>query len=125
MLTDAYVDQVFMKRVAEIDQAIIAESARWGDIMRADQPYTRDDWLVEIDHLRDQFFGRASGSRESVTLDQMRSAGWLGDLLSALVILKDEAIEIRKSSIFAVDATTIILHEKASTEYNQMDLDVV
>ncbi|HWB03485.1 MAG TPA: CotH kinase family protein [Verrucomicrobiales bacterium] len=35
------------KRQAEIDQAIVAESARWGDV-RKEPPYTRNDWLTEM-----------------------------------------------------------------------------
>jgi hypothetical protein len=34
-------------RQAEIDQAIVAESARWGDV-RKEPPYTRADWLTEM-----------------------------------------------------------------------------
>jgi hypothetical protein len=35
------------KRQTEIDQAIVAESARWGDV-RKEPPYTRTDWLTEM-----------------------------------------------------------------------------
>jgi len=40
----------------EIDQAVIAESARWGDVLRPDDPYNREDhWLPEIQNIRDTF----------------------------------------------------------------------
>ena len=35
------------KRQSEIDQAIIGESARWGDVRR-EPPFTRNDWFTEM-----------------------------------------------------------------------------
>ncbi len=44
------------ERIAQIDQAIVLESARWGDI-RGDYTYTRnDDWYPELSSLLDDFF---------------------------------------------------------------------
>ena len=37
------------------DAAIVAESARWGDLHRA-QPFTREDWLREQRILRYSYF---------------------------------------------------------------------
>lgn len=41
----------FERRVQEIDRAIIAHSARWGDASRS-QPRTREDWLRAVDEVR-------------------------------------------------------------------------
>ena len=57
------------KRLDEIDAAILLESARWGDNRRADEPYTRADWLTERDRLLDTFFPK----RSSVVLSQVRT----------------------------------------------------
>lgn len=51
----------WMARATEIDQAIICESARWGDY-RVEPPRTRNvDWLGEQSRLRTQFFPQRSG----------------------------------------------------------------
>ncbi len=44
------------KRVEQIDMAIIAESARWGDTFYS-TAYTKDNaWLPELDNLRNEYF---------------------------------------------------------------------
>jgi len=59
------------KRAAEVDRAIIAESARWGGYRR-DPPYTRDrEWLEEQRRLLESYFPR----RTAVVLEQLRAAG--------------------------------------------------
>jgi Chitobiase/beta-hexosaminidase C-terminal domain/CotH kinase protein/Lamin Tail Domain/Bacterial TSP3 repeat len=64
----------FLARKAEIDLAIIAESARWGDTRRA-TPYTRDvEWLNLVNQLAvnpNAYFDL----RPSVVLAQLTSAG--------------------------------------------------
>ncbi len=74
---------LYMKRIGEIDPAIVCESARWGDVAtaRAQQPYTRDvEWLRELNSLLG--LTNSSGNtanyfprRSSVVLDQFRAAG--------------------------------------------------
>jgi len=55
----------------EIEQGLIAESARWGDEHR-DTPYTRDgQWTRERDRLLKDYFP----TRSFVVLDQFRDAG--------------------------------------------------
>jgi len=44
-------------RVAEVDQAIVAESARWGDHQRPGQPYRREvEWLANDRWMRNTYF---------------------------------------------------------------------
>ncbi|MBN1560129.1 CotH kinase family protein [candidate division KSB1 bacterium] len=51
-----YCMDTFMKRAEEIDEAIIAESARWGDA-KIRKPRTKDDdWLPAVDDIVDNFF---------------------------------------------------------------------
>ena len=60
---------LYWRRLDEIDAAILLESARWGDNRRADEPYTRVDWLAERDWLLDTYFPQ----RSSVVLSQVRT----------------------------------------------------
>jgi hypothetical protein len=47
----------FDARVTEIDHAIVAESARWGDSFRPAKPYTREaEWLGTNRWMREVFF---------------------------------------------------------------------
>ncbi len=55
-LTPAETEARWMKYAQDLDRAIIAESARWGDHRRA-TPYTRDvEWLTEQDRLYNTYF---------------------------------------------------------------------
>ena len=58
-------------RAAEINQAIIAESARWGDAMRS-TPFDKDDWLNAVETTLDWF-----EDRTEIVLEQFRNQGWL------------------------------------------------
>ena len=53
---------------AEIDQAIIAESARWGDSKR-DNPRLRSDWVNAVSNLRNNYMV----NRNDIFLDQLRN----------------------------------------------------
>lgn len=58
-------------RAEQIFDAVVAESARWGDAKRA-TPYTRDEeWATEYQRLTDLFFPQ----RTDVLIEQLRDAG--------------------------------------------------
>jgi hypothetical protein len=60
-----------MRRAAEIDRAMVAESARWGDARRA-APYRREvEWLAEIARLRDQYWP----ALHPIALERFRRVG--------------------------------------------------
>lgn len=62
----------WMRRINEIDPGIRLESARWGDVRRPSQPYTRDrEWLQELNSLLNSYFPR----RSAIVLNQFRSLG--------------------------------------------------
>ena len=62
----------FLSRKEQIDLAIIAESARWGDSKR-EPAFTRDGaWLAEINRIVEQFFP----DRTNIVLGQLQSKGW-------------------------------------------------
>ena len=58
------------ERVAQVDPAIIAESARWGDSKVA-VPYNKTHWLTEINWLRNTYFR----SRNPTVVAQLRADG--------------------------------------------------
>lgn len=61
----------WMKRAREVDEAIVAESARWGYYRRS-QPFTRDkEWLAEQQRLMKNYFPQRTG----IVLEQLRTAG--------------------------------------------------
>ncbi|MBM4026308.1 MAG: hypothetical protein FJ280_13035 [Planctomycetes bacterium] len=63
-----------LARASQIELAIIAESARWGDHRpaRANNPYTKADWWAEVDgYLAKTFFPVRTG----IVLNQLRNRG--------------------------------------------------
>jgi len=58
----------FLSRAGEIEQAIIAESARWGDA-KVTTPRTKDDWEATIQDTVDNYFPY----RTDIVLEQLRT----------------------------------------------------
>ena len=63
-------------RVAEIDRALVAESARWGDAQvnhtRPGQPYTRENaWLPHLDWMASNYWSR----QPATALTRLKAAG--------------------------------------------------
>jgi spore coat protein CotH len=48
--------ELYRRRADQFEPAVVLESARWGDNRRADEPYTRDDWIAARDWLLDEYF---------------------------------------------------------------------
>jgi hypothetical protein len=73
-LTPARALERFNRRRAEIDRAVVAESARWGDAKRmpSQPPLGRDDWLVQINRVTNTYLPQ----RTAIVLDQLRARGW-------------------------------------------------
>ncbi|MHB1034612.1 MAG: lamin tail domain-containing protein [Pirellulales bacterium] len=66
----------FMARKDEIDQAVVAESARWGDAKRG-TPLTRDvEWIAEINRLVAQYFPQRTG----IVLNQLIADGMVSSI---------------------------------------------
>ena len=59
------------RRVAEIEQAVFAHSARWGDANRRNHP----DWQSAVQGVRDFI-----ASRVSTLVSQLRTVGWYPDI---------------------------------------------
>ncbi len=60
----------FQSRAAEIDRAVVGESARWGDAQRS-PAYTRDTWLSAINSVVTQHFP----TRSDIVLGQLAAKG--------------------------------------------------
>jgi len=67
--------QLFASRAAQIDLAIIAESARWGDA-KSNPPRTKNDWLNAIGWVLDTYMP----SRTSTVIEQFKRKGWYPDV---------------------------------------------
>ena len=71
VLTPQSVRELFMRRKEQLDRAVVAESARWGDSKVA-SPRTRNvDWLNEVQRILTSYIPFRSGK----VLDQLRADG--------------------------------------------------
>jgi hypothetical protein len=96
----------FIDRVHQIDTAVIAESARWGDGQRDGQtPYTKDDnWLYEINHTVNSFFP----ARTNITITQLRNANLFPSLDAPVISrngndLYEQEYEIGSGWVIRID----------------------
>lgn len=80
MLTAEISTARLLTRANEMDLAIIAESARWGDYLTASRPRTRDDdWLVIVNRIIDDYLLASPQTRTEVVLEQLKTKGWYPD----------------------------------------------
>ena len=67
----------FLARKAEIELAVIAESARWGDYLTADAPRTQlGDWLPAVNRILNDYLLASPETRTDVVLTQFKNRGW-------------------------------------------------
>jgi hypothetical protein len=62
--------ELFLVRSNQIQSAMVAESARWGD-SKAASPYTRNHWVSEMNRIYGQYFQQRPG----IVLGQLRADG--------------------------------------------------
>ncbi|MDT8302279.1 MAG: lamin tail domain-containing protein, partial [Sedimentisphaerales bacterium] len=67
--------QRWIDRAEQIDLAIIAESARWGDA-KTHPPFTKDHWESQNNYMINTFFPR----RNQIVINKMRSVNMFPDL---------------------------------------------
>ncbi|MCA9198863.1 MAG: chitobiase/beta-hexosaminidase C-terminal domain-containing protein, partial [Planctomycetales bacterium] len=77
-LTTENATALMQRRAAQIDQAIIAESARWGD-QHNTVPLNKNTWLAEVDWLYNTFLAR----RREIVLGQFRNRDLFPELAAA------------------------------------------
>jgi len=73
LLTPGNAKDLIDSRAAQIDMAIIAESARWGD-SKVSQPYTKDNWETAVTSAK-----RFTERRTLTLLGQLRAVDWYPD----------------------------------------------
>lgn len=71
------------ERIDEVEMAVIAESARWGDAKRGtSNAYTKNDnWLPEVNKIRNNFFR----FRPSIVIRQLKDAGLYPSLMAPVI----------------------------------------
>lgn len=69
-LTAESATALFQARADEIDLAIIAESARWGDAHRSPPRTKNDDWLPAVERVKNGFFP----VRADIVISQLRAS---------------------------------------------------
>ena len=98
----------FNMRAATIDQAIIAESARWGDMGRS-FAYTKDDaWVPELNEVRNDFIPW----RSEIVLNQLIAAGLFPSLSPPLV--KKDGSFIQAESFLFENSTQVSLEKSTA-----------
>ena len=75
VLSTAGARNVFLSRSNQLDAAVYAESARWGDSKRA-VPFTYNDWKNAMTTVANDFMG----GRTPVLISQLRGKGWFPSL---------------------------------------------
>ena len=89
----------FRLRKVQVEKAIIAESARWGDAMTTNPRDKYDDWLPEVTDLENNFFP----ARSEIVVNQLKSAGIWSSLAPAVV--KESGIVINSDRLIASPIT--------------------
>lgn len=84
----------FLTRANEIDTAIIAESARWGDA-KSTKALTRDDWDTAVNYVIGTYFP----ARPAVLITQLRTRGWFPAINSPTVLRDGSAVSGRTAEL--------------------------
>jgi hypothetical protein len=80
-LTYARSSQRMLDRAKQIETAIIAESARWGDAKHS-TPFTKADWENEVDRIINDYDEYGMTDRTLVVLNQLRGHGWYPEVMA-------------------------------------------
>ena len=106
-LTPENAAQLYLDRIAFIDEAIVAESARWGDSKRS-RPYTRDvEWIRERNRLVNSWFPR----RSNTVISQWRKKDLYPEAEAPTFSINDQPQHGGKVS--STDSLTLTLSEDA------------
>jgi hypothetical protein len=77
LLTPASAIERFRKRMAQLDRAVVGESARWGDA-KTEPPLKRTHWLAACNNVLNNWFPR----RSATNMIQYRNQGWYPSLVA-------------------------------------------
>ncbi len=82
VLTPSNTLALWNRRIAEVDRAVVAESARWGDYQRASKPYLRHvEWMTHLNWMRTVYFP----TNTAIALRKLRNANLFPSLGAPLV----------------------------------------
>ena len=105
VLTPAGAMALYQIRLDDVDRAVVAESARWGD-NHSSTPYTRDiDWIRERDWLFSEYFPKRSG----IVLNQVKSRDWYPNIEAPVFLINGtnkHGGQILPNDRFSMTATT-------------------
>ncbi len=107
-LTPGVVNSRLDQRALEIDKAIIAESARWGDGRPwVTTPHTRNEnWVPEVQKIKEDFFPYRTG----IVIDQLKEAGLYTSLDPPVAYVNSELVS--SSRYFLSEVTSLRLENK-------------
>jgi hypothetical protein len=87
--------QNFKNRTDQINMAIIAESARWGDINGPNLLTKDDDWIPAVNNTISQFINL----RTPIVIDQLESAGLLSNFVPPIVKKDGVALSVQSYNL--------------------------
>lgn len=82
ILSEDSTKALFKKRADQIDMAIIAESARWGDAQTSASLTKNDDWKPEVQTMLEDFFPY----RTNILVQQLKNEGLYSDIKAPVII---------------------------------------
>jgi len=98
------------KRISEVDRAVIAESARWGDTKRTGAPYTKNNnWIPEVDKIRYRFIPLRTG----IVIGQLKQAG-LYPLINPPVI-RSQSGDLNETDVILDSPLAVIIENPNSS----------
>ncbi len=107
------------KRINEVDPAVVAESARWGDARTSGSyPYTKNgNWLPEVNKIRNKFIPY----RTNILIDQLVNAQ-LYPVTKAPVI-KNQGVAVNGDDIELVSPVSLLIENpnNSGTIYYTLD----
>ena len=104
-------EERFMERAKQIETAIIAESARWGDAKRGNNPFTKDGhWLPEIESVCSEFFPY----RTDIVVDQLIDAGLFPSV--STVVFKVDGVKIESEKKYFQQNAQVNIASLTSTD---------
>ncbi|HLP72589.1 MAG TPA: lamin tail domain-containing protein [Bacteroidales bacterium] len=104
VLTPARSAERWMFRADQIDKAILAESARWGDYRRDVHPYqgsgpyflyTKENWIAQQNYLINTYFPQ----RTQIFINQLRSAGLFPAVNAPVLLINGQPYSSREIKI--------------------------
>ena len=92
------------RRIREVDPAVIAESARWGDSKRTGAPYTKNNnWIPEVEKIRNRFIPLRTG----IVVGQLKQAG-LYPLINPPVI-RSQTGDLNETAVILDSPLSVII----------------